>query len=1220
MVLYKRKPIVLPDPLALPMDLNIFVWHIDETGEWFLSYEDYLRRLDFYTRHHFTCEITGTSCLTFFEALDSEDTQFKYVEDKFPLKLREPVARFLHFNDIRRLDALVEQVYAKFKNDFFPGEVVFLRKGKENNSNSSAPISNTSSQKSTPQPQLDASGLTTLYGAPSLSAGTVLDSTNPPQYQKPYIIKEKVQFNATLDPQTGAELVPGHCKYILVEEDSQPQSNGQISREASTKSFVADQSQIYRDRSTFTKHLIKCFFKITLQRASSKMGAPWCVKPEYLSMYGLTMDWPPELLKYKDDEPQPEATLNNLYEQETKDIMNEESKKIKNKKRKEFETDHEEDESEDVDNESSSKSHKKKKSNTKATIPKDESQEVKMESEAPTNIITSIVDDLSLPYQNKPEMFMANMQYYNNNLELIRLSSIKSEPLNALPYFQKLLQIYQFLNTFNEKLLVSNFNLDQFITSIKCTDPYELTGEVVEINVDKKNIKNEINGKDHNNKGDDDEDWSELSVWKRNQKIRTMIQERNFKHNGEIEYTIVKGDPASDDVLDNINNNGSAIFIESFVCLLSLFINEKGEWTTIVIEDWLVDENIKQEKKSSDSDRSITTSTPSEKSDESDKINSTKENEISTEDGDGIQSGSDNENDNSEDEARLDKCLNFRNTHWTERLTKRQFNNNYWLIILIGVLQDSSTIPKYQNFIRSFTSKIIPEQISSNILPKQLWRNFCRNLTISEKINSLWILVDIVTNFSPDIKSAVDDSLELSSQIRSERFRVTKDLKSATNLLANIDSIEFPEQYKEQEIKVEALQSDKTYLDKKLMENDFQRLKPLGMDRFGNRYFWFSMTGVPSLDYSEDELKSDEMNFRYYTGRLFVQGPSRSSAKFFLKLSDEDMDKWHSISATEGKERATKDVFHIYKHEDGTLRYIEPERPDVEIELVSKDGIVNPLIELSPIQRKIVDESPEFLLLDDETWYSVDRIEDLTSILDWLDTWGRREHDLLRQFKSTVTDIENSIIVRKKLLDNPRFAKYEETLTEELAANELSEAEINIYKQDPSDVVSAIETSASLEDGDDSLDTIESKLDEIADEIMTLEDTSKTRKVLTKISELEQERDHLLQEKEKKVNSERPGTRIMARTEKKRNKVVMDNKISKQAQILTDLINYRHFKAMEDVISWKNKLAIAISGSELRKNPSSSKKSGTITTSINMNEKMESIIENLSKTKNSEEV
>ena len=128
MVLYKRKSITLPPLRVLPANINIKVWHINETGEWFTNYNEYLERMDFYLGRHFTCEITGTSCLTFFEALNSEEHQFRAVEEKFPLKLREPVAKFLHFNDIRRVDLLVEQVYSKFKSDFYPGERVYLRR------------------------------------------------------------------------------------------------------------------------------------------------------------------------------------------------------------------------------------------------------------------------------------------------------------------------------------------------------------------------------------------------------------------------------------------------------------------------------------------------------------------------------------------------------------------------------------------------------------------------------------------------------------------------------------------------------------------------------------------------------------------------------------------------------------------------------------------------------------------------------------------------------------------------------------------------------------------------------------------------------------------------------------------------------------------------------------------------------------------------------------
>lgn len=40
--------------------------------------------------------------------------------------------------------------------------------------------------------------------------------------------------------------------------------------------------------------------------------------------------------------------------------------------------------------------------------------------------------------------------------------------------------------------------------------------------------------------------------------------------------------------------------------------------------------------------------------------------------------------------------------------------------------------------------------------------------------------------FSPDIKAAVDDSMELCGQIRSERFKVARELKTEAAVLSNL--------------------------------------------------------------------------------------------------------------------------------------------------------------------------------------------------------------------------------------------------------------------------------------------------------------------------------------------------------------------------------------------------------------------------------------------------
>lgn len=127
MVLYKRKPVV-PLPLPpLPADPDTYVWHIPATGEWFLDYDAYLARMDHYLQHKFVCDITGNLQLTYFEAAALETKEISEVEQHFPEALREPVLRYVQFSTTPRVDTLVDEVYGRFKNDFYPGEHVLVK-------------------------------------------------------------------------------------------------------------------------------------------------------------------------------------------------------------------------------------------------------------------------------------------------------------------------------------------------------------------------------------------------------------------------------------------------------------------------------------------------------------------------------------------------------------------------------------------------------------------------------------------------------------------------------------------------------------------------------------------------------------------------------------------------------------------------------------------------------------------------------------------------------------------------------------------------------------------------------------------------------------------------------------------------------------------------------------------------------------------------------------
>lgn len=113
-------------PTSYPQD-DVMVWAIHRTGEFFLSYDEYLTRLDFYLQKKFICELTGHSCLTYFQALDSEAVEAEKIVKNFPEVLKEPILRKVQFSTTGRLDGLVDEVYNRFKHEFFPGEVVVAK-------------------------------------------------------------------------------------------------------------------------------------------------------------------------------------------------------------------------------------------------------------------------------------------------------------------------------------------------------------------------------------------------------------------------------------------------------------------------------------------------------------------------------------------------------------------------------------------------------------------------------------------------------------------------------------------------------------------------------------------------------------------------------------------------------------------------------------------------------------------------------------------------------------------------------------------------------------------------------------------------------------------------------------------------------------------------------------------------------------------------------------
>lgn len=205
-MLFKRKQITFLSPPLLPADANAStpVWVIPETGEWFVDYEAYLDRMSFYNIKKFVCETSGNSNFTFFEALKVEHNELYSMQSNFPEPVKEPILRFVSFSTVPRIDQLVDQVYTKFKDDYFPGDKVVVK---------------------------HASG-----------------------YRSHGVIKEKVVFNSRMD--SDGVIQSPFINYRVFLPDDQSEID------------IENPTSLYRERNRFTKAYVKTFLKMSLTRSN----------------------------------------------------------------------------------------------------------------------------------------------------------------------------------------------------------------------------------------------------------------------------------------------------------------------------------------------------------------------------------------------------------------------------------------------------------------------------------------------------------------------------------------------------------------------------------------------------------------------------------------------------------------------------------------------------------------------------------------------------------------------------------------------------------------------------------------------------------------------------------------------------------------------------------------------------------------------------------------
>ncbi|KAF9133138.1 hypothetical protein BGW39_010467 [Mortierella sp. 14UC] len=241
MPLLKRKAIKpVPTPSVDDFEENTPVYMMRFTNEIFTNYEDYINRYFFYKQKNWQCETTGKSGLTYEEALESEHKEKSMVANYFPAPLRKPLLEFVQFQTAR-IDAVVDDAFAKFKNVYFLNESVTVA---WDGTSYSAVI-----QKVLPEEEWT----------------TVKDGASEPEEPGQYLVR----------------VVDKHGRGI---EDMER---------------VVDCSLLSRERLAFNKNIIRKYVRECSSK-ESYIGAPWIVKPSLVKKYGIETKLPADLQAARD--------------------------------------------------------------------------------------------------------------------------------------------------------------------------------------------------------------------------------------------------------------------------------------------------------------------------------------------------------------------------------------------------------------------------------------------------------------------------------------------------------------------------------------------------------------------------------------------------------------------------------------------------------------------------------------------------------------------------------------------------------------------------------------------------------------------------------------------------------------------------------------------------------------------------------------------------------
>ncbi|KAL9537836.1 hypothetical protein MBANPS3_011419 [Mucor bainieri] len=275
------------------------VWYLRSTNEVFKDYESYINKLTLYHQAIWECERTGKTNLTYEQALESERNEHERAEYHFSEVLRKSILNQVQFQTLH-IDDLVDQVYSHFSNNFVIGEVLRCHLSNYDyiarvldivpiqvlsittDNNNHAAISN-------PENQPDEANVPRQPNGRLRFPDAFLHPT-PQDQPTSHTDTASMSSEHTSINQDREEFVTEYrYKVQLMDEDGRP-------LEKLTR--IVEGSTFIRDKQQFNRYNLQCFIRDCCYR-ENYVYSPWLIKPTIASMYGIETPLPPYLEKFQ---------------------------------------------------------------------------------------------------------------------------------------------------------------------------------------------------------------------------------------------------------------------------------------------------------------------------------------------------------------------------------------------------------------------------------------------------------------------------------------------------------------------------------------------------------------------------------------------------------------------------------------------------------------------------------------------------------------------------------------------------------------------------------------------------------------------------------------------------------------------------------------------------------------------------------------------------------